>query len=132
MDEARTHDEFSLLTRYGKFSGPLYPVWSRSKCLNCGFVCPSDENPAVGNTWSLVSVNHDHTLPHFTIEHCGIYKCAAAIDYRVPPISLKMSEEEQIFLVDEEQADEDGETSALWKRRYRQVLDSQVRFPIYD
>jgi hypothetical protein len=79
-----------------------------------------------------MSVNNDHTLPHFTIEYCGIYKSVAAIQYRVPPISLKMSEEEQIFLVDEEQADEDGETSALWKRRHRQVLDPCESLPVHD
>jgi hypothetical protein len=43
-----------------------------------------------------------------------------------------MRQEEQMFLVDEEQADEDGETSALWKRRHRQVLDPFESLPVID
>jgi hypothetical protein len=43
-----------------------------------------------------------------------------------------MSEEEQMFFVDEEQGDEDGETSALGKRRHRQVLDPCASLPVYD
>jgi hypothetical protein len=43
-----------------------------------------------------------------------------------------MSEEEQMFLVDEEQADEDGETSVLWKKRRRQVLDPCESLPVYN
>jgi hypothetical protein len=44
-----------------------------------------------------------------------------------------MSEEEQMFLVDEEQADEDGETSVLWKKRSRrQDIDRCESLPVYN
>jgi hypothetical protein len=44
-----------------------------------------------------------------------------------------MSEEEQMFLVDEEQADEDGETSVQWKKNHRrQAIDPYKSLPVYN
>jgi hypothetical protein len=44
-----------------------------------------------------------------------------------------MSEEEQMFLADEEQGDEDGETSVLWKKRsQRQDIDPCESLPVYN
>ena len=44
-----------------------------------------------------------------------------------------MSGEEQMFLVDEEQADEDGETSVPWKKKsQRQAADPCEYLPVYN
>jgi hypothetical protein len=45
---------------------------------------------------------------------------------------FKMSDEEQMFLVDEEQADEDGETSVLWKKRHRPAIGPCESLPVYN
>jgi len=54
------------------------------------------------------------------------------LPFQTPSDIFNMSEEEQMFLVDEEQADEDGETSVLWKKRHRQVIDPCGSLPVYN
>jgi hypothetical protein len=44
-----------------------------------------------------------------------------------------MSDEEQMFLVDEEQVGDDGETSVRWRKQSeRQATDPHGNLPVYN
>ena len=59
---------------------------------------------------------------------------AISISFLLHPLqSFEMSEEEEMFLVGEEQADENGETAVLWKKRSRrQGIDPCESLPVYN